>query len=267
MNPPDMDGEGNYPYILYNLGGGVLNLLAATIVLFLSRYFPWNIACLLLADIFIFIGYLLGIINLLPLKMDGIANDGYNIYMLLKDSSSKKYFHRSLRIHAQQARGLRLGEMGFENFELEAGDDILNPLIGSVKVNEFSYYIDKKDFERARKLGYQLVETGGLLELHSRLIKSELIYLELIEGGMDKAKTLYSGEMAKFLKTMKGMSPSAWRVEYGYHLLVEENIKKAERELEGFYKALEKSPYKGEIELEKELVKILETRIEKTRCN
>ena len=75
LDPPDVDARGDFPAKLYNLGGGLSNLLfsAAALVLVEATRNP-VVAMVLLP--FALLGTGLGLLNLIPLKVSGIANDG-----------------------------------------------------------------------------------------------------------------------------------------------------------------------------------------------
>ena len=84
MAPPDMT-EGSFPVFWYNMGGSILNLLTSALLLLgflLAQNIP-NLAHLLL--IFSVLGFLLGILNGVPLRMGAVDNDGYNAIALVKN--------------------------------------------------------------------------------------------------------------------------------------------------------------------------------------
>ena len=91
MMPPESD-EYNYPYILYNLGGSLANIILALLSLFLYKILPeiQHLSSILI-NLFI-IGTIFALINGIPLNIGGIANDGYNIVCLIKDRSHAELF-------------------------------------------------------------------------------------------------------------------------------------------------------------------------------
>jgi len=129
MEPPEYKEE-KFPFILYNLGGGLLNIVVSIISLILytfakSVYFSGFLICL------IGIGVILAIINIVPLRVGGVANDGYNIILLKRDKNSRYAFYRQLKVNALLAKGTRIKDMPEEWFNLPEGADLNNPYYGS----------------------------------------------------------------------------------------------------------------------------------------
>ena len=103
LEPPDGD---EVPFRLYNLGGGLANLLsalAAALTAFLLP-FPWPVFLLIFAAA----GLFLGAVNLIPLSMDGVANDGFNLHLLSRSPQARLTFALQLRCHALLQRGIPL---------------------------------------------------------------------------------------------------------------------------------------------------------------
>ena len=113
LEPPDGD---EVPFRLYNLGGGLANLLsalAAALTAFLLP-FPWPVFLLIFAAA----GLFLGAVNLIPLSMDGVANDGFNLHLLSRSPQARRTFALQLRCHALLQRGIPLRDQPARWFQL-----------------------------------------------------------------------------------------------------------------------------------------------------
>ena len=253
MEPPEYKEE-KFPFILYNLGGGLLNIVVSIISLILytfakSVYFSGFLICL------IGIGVILAIINIVPLRVGGVANDGYNIILLKRDKNSRYAFYRQLKVNALLAKGTRIKDMPEEWFNLPEGADLNNPIMAAVACMKGSYYQDKKDFERAKEeFNYALENCNNLLGIYKNEIHCELLFYEILgDKNLDKINELFTKELKKYIKVSKH-SISKKRLLYAYELLINKDENAAKKYLSEFEKLAKTYPYKGEVEGERELI-------------
>lgn len=203
---------------------------------------------------FALVGIYLGIMNLLPMKMGGIANDGYNIKIFRKDADSARAFWIQMKVNKLQSDGGRLRDMPEEYFDLADSDEKGNPLIDGLKVFRFQRQIDEKDFDGARETGQRLLEDTALLGLYKNVLQLELLYLELIGPcRMEEIESLYTEETKKYLKMAKG-NPSSHRIRYAYAVRYAHDEADAAKAKKKFEKTLKDYPMLGEIQLERELM-------------
>lgn len=251
LDPPGEE-PGNYPMKLYNLGGGLSNFLfsaAATIIAFSTD----SIVLKELLIPFIILGVALGATNLIPMKVSGIANDGYNILSLDKDTAGRKAFWQQMRVNRLSTDGVRLKDMDEELFDVARSDVEGNPLIDQIKFFWMQRLIDEKRFEEAKDFGRKLIHAKDSIQIFKLMIGIELLYLELI-GSCDTAtvNALYSKDIRKWLKSVKGY-PSTHRVLYAYATRFAHDEKMAAKAAADFAKVCKTYPMLGEIETEKEL--------------
>ncbi len=253
MEPPEYKEE-KFPFILYNLGGGLLNIVVSIISLILytfakSVYFSGFLICL------IGIGVILAIINIVPLRVGGVANDGYNIILLKRDKNSRYAFYRQLKVNALLAKGTRIKDMPEEWFNLPEDADLNNPIMAAVACMKGSYYQDKKDFERAKEeFNYALENCNNLLGIYKNEIHCELLFYEILgDKNLDKINELFTKELKKYIKVSKH-SISKKRLLYAYELLINKDENAAKKYLSEFEKLAKTYPYKGEVEGERELI-------------
>lgn len=251
LDPPEMV-NGKYPAKLYNLGGGLSNLLFSVIALVVMSGLDSSLATLILF-LFAAVGIVLGLMNLIPLKMGGIANDGYNILSLDKDPVGSKAFWQQLRVNTLQTEGVRLKDMDDELFDLVQSDVEGNPLVDQMKLFWMQRLMDEKRFDEAEAWGKKLVATPRILDLLKHIVNVELLYLELIGPCREVViKARYSKGVKKYLKMVKGY-PSTHRLKYAYAVRFLKDEKMASRAKLDFQLSICKYPMAGEIETEKEL--------------
>ncbi len=251
LDPPGDMAE-DYPMKLYNLGGGLSNFLFSAIATVITVNSD-SIALKAVLVPFIILGVVLGATNLIPMKVSGIANDGYNILSLDKDVAGRKAFWQQMRVNRLSTDGVRLKDMDEDLFDVAASDVEGNPLIDQIKFFWMQRLIDEKRFEEARDFGRKLIHAKDSIPLFKLMISVELLYLELI-GSCDSGvvKALYSKEIRKWLKSVKGY-PSTHRVLYAYATRFAHDEKMAAKAAADFEKVCKIYPMLGEIETEKEL--------------
>ena len=113
--PPELQ-DGKIPYVLYNLGGSLLNLvlsLLCFLLYLLWRGVPYLSPLLLMSTV---IGVFFALSNGIPLRMNGVDNDGRNALSLGKDAEALRAFWVQMKINEQTASGLRLRDMPEEWF-------------------------------------------------------------------------------------------------------------------------------------------------------
>ncbi len=251
LDPPDMV-EGCYPIRLYNFGGGLFNLLLAGACLAVSITADSGALTFFLAPS-VLLGVVFAATNLIPLKIGGIANDGYNLLSLGKDEAAAKAFWQQLRINRLQSDGIRLKDMDealFDSAQLEAEG---NPLIDQLKLFWMQRLMDEKRFDEAMQWGRTLGNSKGLLDLLRYMVNVEMLYLELIgECREDLVRMRYTKELKKYLKMVKGY-PSTPRLKYAYAVRFVHSEKMAAKAKEDFYRVVKKYPMAGEIATEMEL--------------
>ncbi len=251
MDPPDMK-DGHYPVQMYNMGGGLFNLILA--VASVAVYTAWHhpaAGFLLMPSAFW--GLFFMATNLIPMKVGGIANDGYNLFSLEKDEIANKAFWQQLRINKLQSDGYRLKEIDEELFDSAFLEVEGNPLIDQIKLFWMQRLLDEKRFDEAAAWGRDLIRSKGLLDLFRYMVEVEMLYLELIgECREDLIRIRYTKELKKYLKMVKGY-PSTHRLKYAYAVRFAHSEKMAAKAEKDFRRVVKKYPMVGEIATEKEL--------------
>lgn len=253
MIPPKEEGY-DYPIILYNLGGVLMNLIVSIIVLFPAFY-------LRSAELFLFsyVGFFILITNGVPMKSAGIANDGMNIKCLKKEPLAMQAFDCQLRSNALLMKGVRLKDMPDEWFKIPSDSDLNNMNTGTMLYMQIGRLLDCHDFVQAKeKIQWVIDNVKGMLGIYKNELKCELIFCEIILGETEEAEKLYEYEMKKYIQNT-GVWLSRKRLMYAYYLLVEKDNIKAEKELEKFNRIKKKYPYKGDIESEEELIELIKS--------
>ena len=253
LDPPEMI-DGRYPAKLYNLGGGLSNLLFSAIAGVILAGTNSDVLTAVLFP-FILLGVVSGLTNLIPMRVSGIANDGYNILSLDKDPIGRKAFWQQIRVNKLQTDGVRMKDIDASLFDLAETEVEGNPLVDQMRLFYLQRLIDEKRLEEATVYGRKLMHGKDSIQIFKLMVGVELLYLELIGPCReDVVKALYRKDIQKWLKAVKGY-PSTHRVKYAYAVRFAHDDKMASKAAANFAKAIKTYPMAGEIETEKELFK------------
>ena len=146
--------------------------------------------------------------------------------------------------------------MNLYNLQMRERDS----LISSIKLIEGSYYYDRHEFEKAKSCYENLLnKSPKMMEFYKNEINCELLFFEIMgECNREKINNLYSKKLKKYIKTTLPYYITKQRLMYAYTLIYEKDKEKAKNYLLSFNKLVKTYPAKGEIESEKEIIKLIE---------
>lgn len=258
MCPPEPK-DGEYPVMIYNLGGVIVNVffaLVAFLLYYTLDFIP--VISLMLLLIGIFSAYF-AISNGIPISAGGISNDGMNAYYLSKDRTAAVVFRNQLLMNAAQAGGVRISDMPPEWFEIPEGADKGNVHIASMAVCKTSRTLDSGDIVAGESEISELLHSDyNLVGLHRSLLVCDLISSKLVNSPGADVSSLITPEVNKLFTAMKSF-PSIIRTQYIIALLSEWDEKKAESILANYDKITKNYPYAQDALSEREfMLKALE---------
>lgn len=254
MVPPEMK-NGRVPFVLYNLGGSLFNILFGILFLFLWFAFngvPFLSETLLMLSV---IGFMYALINGIPMRLGTIDNDGYNAISLGKSGESIRAFWIQMKINEQVSAGMRLKDMPDDWFFVPSSESMKNSMAAVIGVFTCNRLMDEQKFEEADRLMEEFISSNNaIVGLHRNLLVCDRIYCELIgENRKEKIDEMFDDSLKKFMKSMKNF-PSVLRTEYAYFLLGKHDTSAAEQVRERFEKISLSYPYFGDIASERELL-------------
>ncbi len=259
MRPPEWTEDG-IPYILYNLGGPLANLILA--VLFYGLFYLCR-SVVFLAPFFLMLalmGLVLALFNGIPLYgLSEINNDGYNALSLGKGRNALWAFWVQMESNFMLAAGVRPKDMPEAWFELPSDEAMKNPMTSVLGVLACDRLMDQWRFDEADRLLEQLLALdSGIVGVHRKLMVCDRIYCNLIEvseGKVPKVSVdeLLDDQQKKFMKTMKRF-PAVLRTQYALSLLRDKAPEQA-KQIEVQFGKLEKTyPYSADFAAERGLM-------------
>lgn len=256
--PPEVDKDYNYPVTFYNLGGGIFNIVFS-IIFFLSFNKVENNFLKLLLFLSSIIGIISAIINLIPLKSEGLFNDGSNLILIKKDYHARRAFFLQLKINYLLTNGIRFKDMDEDYFTVDKQADYNNYIINTIIISKVNYYLDKLDLDSAKEYILELLNSDiKLLDIHVKELKCELLFIETINNNKAMVERLYTKDLKKYIDFSKKYTPGRRRLLYSYELIINDNKKNANIELKKFNKLKKSYPYLADIYTEEDLIKLVD---------
>ena len=248
MAPPDWRED--YPYVLYNLGGVLMNLLSALLFWLLSLAVSplWQMALRFAA----LIGLAYALLNGLPLRVGPIDNDGRNIVSIRKSPAARRAFWLQMKIAESSAAGQRLREMPAEWFRLPGDERCESSILAAVPVYRSQRLMDEQRFAEAAALQDELL-AQDLPGLYLGLLRCDRVCCELLQGRAELPEQLLTKEQQRFMKSMKSY-PSVLRTHYLLALLRDRDRGAADRLRADFERMARSYPYPAELAGERELM-------------
>ena len=251
--PPDVPYE-MMPSVLYNLGGSFANIAFSIIVLVLFLVFKNVMYLSALLRLISVSGFVIALLNGIPMKLGLVSNDGYNARAFAKDSESLRSFCVQMRAAVQTANGVRLKDMPEEWFFVPPPEQMKNSTSAALGAFACNRLLDSHLFEEADRLIDEILDLEALAGLHRKMLICDKIFLELIgDNREDILDGMRDKPQKQFMKSMRKF-PTVLRTEYAYALLSEKQPETAGKILAEFEKVARTYPYDSDVESERELI-------------
>ena len=256
MAPPEYNG-GDFPYVLYNLGGVLANLLSAVLFALLAWLIPLAPVRILLACLAIG-GALLGPMNAIPFANEAIQNDGKNILCVRRSLHARRAFWVQMKLAAEVSRGVRVRDLPADWFAPFPEAEMDNPIVCAIPVLNTTRLMDMQDFPAAlTAIRTLMARQKGVVGLYRTTMACDGAVCELLSGQPGEFTAVL--EEPTHQQIMKAMpdNPSILRTRYAIALLRDGDAEKAAALLDAFTKAAAKHAYPAEAEGEREIIAVI----------
>lgn len=255
MIPPELKDD-DMPYVLYNLGGIIFNMLLAAVGIAISALFPTSVVEVPGKIIFV-----MGIVSVLEngLPLPGITNDGGNLLSLSKSGGARKSLWIQMMGIVMLTEGKRIKEFPAEWFSMPDDRQLQNKMEAVMAVYVCNRMVDEHNFKEAQQCIDSLIKKKtAIVQIHMDLLKTDALFCELISDcNPEKIEAYATNELISFWKTMQ-THPSVIRTQYAYQKIYKKNAKQSEKILKLFEKSAKTYPYPCEIAAERELLDIVD---------
>lgn len=252
LEPPDMV-DGKMPYVLYNLGGVLMNALLSLLALLPALLWGqdtlWGVLCLLFA----LAGFTAALTNGIPLEVNLLSNDGSNALYIHRHPEALRALWIQLKVNACQTRGQRLQDMPEEWFVLPEKGHMTHTLVAALGDFRECLLLERQDFAGAESLISELLGDNSLaLGAYRPMLQNDGIFLALLRGDVATARRYLTPEQQAYMKKCKLLS--FFRTSYAVALLLDKDEKAAQTMRKDFEKATRRWPYANDIAEETRLL-------------
>lgn len=239
LEPPD-GGFENCPFGLYNLGGGLMNLLIGGLLCCFLPIANPAAACALRA--FAYLSFAFGANNLIPMKLKGMTNDGFLLLEFQSNARSREANYLLLKAYAALIRVKTYGELPRELVERVSRYECRD-LSHVSETNVLSYRADfafyRGDYADARAVSERIAESGETLEIFKNEARAKLLYFKLMDGASsEEIGAAYDKKLREYLAKVPAL-PSTRRLMFAVELLHKKDKPAAEKEYAALLKTAE----------------------------
>ncbi len=247
--------EDDQIFKLYHAGGVLMNLIVALIcglLLYLFKIENMYVTATLLLNILIAIATAL--MNGIPMNANGICNDGYNLWISMKDDQKRKALYLQLDINAWLYQNKAITDYPVEKLEpylhTPAEDTFYAPLIDFMAI----YHMAKHQFDKA----YELLENLYHHPQSVTVVKNEIIcdytFVKMILGASQEEIDTLLKPVKKYIKMMEPYTLSKIRLQYLYLCLYDHDENKKVNLFKRKKKYIKNIPQTSELTMELELI-------------
>jgi hypothetical protein len=223
MYPPKRRKDGSFPFVLYNLGGGINNLIFS-----LPFVIPLCLAQGIYAQIISFILLLSGVLtaatNIIPMSI-GLQNDGMNVKSMLKGKYMREAFYLQLQVNAELSDGKQVSEYLPQTFKLPDDADSTNMLTAFVSLMSYYQQIAIFDFDAAEKILASMEEKSAdyLPAIYNIIAAERLFFMVLRHCPPEEIASVY--EQTRLFLSIAKTDVSIQRVRYVYEAFLSDEEK------------------------------------------
>lgn len=199
MAPPDKPLE-EIDTRWYN-AGGVLAQLIATVLAFVL---VWTLDLPSWLDTLLIAVGVLGIWGILtngiPMKLGGVANDGYNLKQLEKDQAAKQSFCNILELNARNQEGQTYGEMPDRLFIMPDLINWENPMHVAAVLALATRQQARHEWEESYQLLTEAcIHKEDIMQLYQLELENMMTLACIATGRDDEARQHYTKDVAKYV--------------------------------------------------------------------
>lgn len=254
---PDLTNTSLNKTILYNLGGGLGNIIFSLMVIILILIIKPKDVYLILLRLLYIANILMAVMNLYPSIVNGIANDGYNIKMLLKDENSLKATNKSLAIYAMAMQGYLYTEMPKDFFKVDESYNYNNPLLAMQLSFKINYLIESKEYGKAYEiLKNTITSFNNILGHYQNIFLTDKLFFDLIFNTPISKESEDFKDLNKIIVSSK-TDLDTLKIKLAYYKLVENDEIIFSEVLEKYYQELEKTEIKVDKSIGKAMLDLI----------
>ena len=181
MGPPEMkdDEMQDMPFVLYNLGGIIMNLVVSLIFFGFFLLQKETIFFKGFCIVMLIIGISYVLVNGIPLPAS--TNDGSNTLSIARSKKARKAFWVQMKGVILLTEGTRIKDFPKEWFSMPDEKGLQNTMEAVMAVYVCDRLMDEHRFKEAKKTMAQLLNANTAInEIHRKMLKTNALYCELL---------------------------------------------------------------------------------------
>ena len=239
----------------YNAGGVLANIIVSTIALLLLIYVDMPVWAETFMLMIAFIGYMLALVNGIPMKIGGINNDGRNLLFLEKSPEDKRILCQMLEANACIQEGVQPKDLPEAMFPQKEGIDWHDALQTNWQLMAITRMVNQHHWEDAyARIHEAMAEKKHIIKLFQLELTLEQIFVCLATGRKDEAHECYNKEMRKYVSQFKKTHSSKQRIHFAATLLLDDKRDEAEAILNKVKEHRQDYVLQGEVDMDIELM-------------
>lgn len=265
MSYPNMDDEGNYPFLLHSYGGVIANMILAIIFIIILFFLTEKSFFKTFSLTMVFTSIVSIIGNLIPSFKDNMRSDGYRINKLKNNIDFRKANWAIDKISDELSNDIRIREVDSSYFNMLKDINLENIYDDILLTSGISYFLalrllDELKIKEADIKINEILENEEIkmLEVFKTKIVFEGIFLDILNNkDKEYIDNKINGEIEKHIDD-NPEDLSVLRFSYAYELIINKNIEKSLELKEKFNKLVNKSELNLDIKMEKDLINLVD---------
>ena len=251
MAPPA--NEADFRFVLYNLGGGIFNLLTVAI-LFGIAVLTGGLSAALFAGMLA--SAVTALMNLIPMTVQ-VPNDGMNVVKALQSPEARHGLYMMMLVNEQMMNGKRFRDYDERCFTLPPHANLRNHFTAYILICDAARLYDLGLYEACIEK-YNALDLNKLPSYFKKSVRLDVLYHYCVHRpDYDKAREIY--EQRGIKKYLEAPLPMITRVRAAYEFFVCGDREKAAESLKEAKVQIENFPNKGFALMEKVYLTHLES--------
>ena len=242
----------------YNAGGVLTNILIVIVSLLLVWAFDLPQLLDELLVTMAIIGVLIALMNGIPMKLGGVANDGFNLLQLEKDIPGKQCFCNILDVNARSQEGESYIEMPKRLFALPQPFDWKNSMhVGAILMDATRMTAMHQWEEAYHLLSEALDNKDSYMRLYQLEAEAMMTLVCIATGRDDEARQHYNKDVAKYISLHASTQSDKQLVQMAVALALDNDRPAAEKKYHDLQANRDKFVHQGDVAMSLDLMRWL----------
>ena len=242
----------------YNAGGVLANILITAVSLLLIWAFDLPQLLDELLGTMAVVGVLVALMNGIPMKLGGVANDGLNLFQLEKDIPSKQCFCNILDVNGRNQEGESYADMPERLFTLPQPIDWKNSIhVGAVLLAATRMTAMQQWEDAYHLLSEALDNKDSYMKLYQLEAEAMMTLVCIATGRDDEARQFYSKDVAQHVSLHASTQSDKLLVQQAVALALDNDRPAAEKKYHDLQAKRDKFVHQGDVAMSLDLMQWL----------